>query len=273
MSCSPGASSGDPRRSRARGRCAATAATPSSRDVVDVVDDEHEAVPHARRRTSRNQSLEPADRESAPRGARPRPRRARRVGVGRDEHLDEARRRQRDRRAPRASARRRTPRCRTAGCRAARSASTTRRGLERRGARRARRTPGRRRTRAPAASSCARRTNGPSASSAGSSGSRVALLGAQRGRPFDEHVAQRGETAGRGAQHLAREPAVARAGFDDEERIGLARARPSSRSSAAPTHAPNSGPTSGLVTKSRPGAAGAAPAREEAALVRRARPP
>ena len=50
---------------------------------------------------------------------------------------------------------------------------------------------------------------------------RCALLGAQRGGALDEHVAQRPQALGRGAQHLAREAAVARAGFDHEERIGL----------------------------------------------------
>ncbi len=53
-----------------------------------------------------------------------------------------------------------------------------------------------------------------------------ALFGAQRGRAFDEHVPQRGQTLGLGTQDLAGEAAVPRARFDDEERIGLVERAP-----------------------------------------------
>ncbi len=73
-------------------------------------------------------------------------------------------------------------------------------------------------------------------------------------------------TSGCGAQDLAREPAVARRPLRRRGTDRVRRARRHSRSSARATHTPNSGPTSGLVTKSRPGAARAVTAREEAAL-------
>ena len=80
----------------------------------------------------------------------------------------------------------------------------------------------------------------------------VALLGPQRRRPLDEHVAQRRpRTRARRAstsRRAGRCPAPASTTTNGS-------GRPSSRhqpSSARATHAPNSGPTSGLVTKSRP---------------------
>ena len=79
---------------------------------------------------------------------------------------------------------------------------------------------------APAPRRLVRMANGPSASSAGSIGRSSRCCARSDGRPLDEHVPQRGEAVGRGAPDLAREPTVARARLDDEERIGRAERSP-----------------------------------------------
>ena len=66
-----------------------------------------------------------------------------------------------------------------------------------------------------------RRTGRAPRRPARSAGAR-AVARAQRRRPLDEHVAQRGEALGLGAPDVAREPAAARTGLDDEERIRTA---------------------------------------------------
>ena len=93
---------------------------------------------------------------------------------------------------------------------------------------------------------------------------RVALFVPQRGRALDEHVVQR--RCARRARRAARHARVGRCPRPPRSRR-TDPGRPSSRhrrSSARATHAPNSEPTSGLVTKSRPARPAPRPGREEA---------
>ena len=96
-------------------------------------------------------------------------------------------------------------------------------------------------------------TTGPSASSNGSSASSSRCSSRRLGRALDEHVPQRA-----GARRARPRSDVGARGGPGPRRLrprGTDRARPAratTRRARAATTTPNSGPTSGLVTKSRP---------------------
>jgi hypothetical protein len=82
---------------------------------------------------------------------------------------------------------------------------------------------------------------------------------------LDEHVAERALARGLGSQHVAREAAVARTRFDDEERVGFVERVPQAVDRPSDTF-PEQRTDFGAGQEVTPGPPGTAARREEAAL-------
>ena len=107
---------------------------------------------------------------------------------------------------------------------------------------------------------------GPSTSSAGSRVRRSRCVGTQRGRALDEHVAQRRRARRARPRRTSTRTVLAPRRPRRRRTDRGAPAASHAPSSGGRRSAPNSGPTSGLVTKSRPARPAPRPEREEAAV-------